>query len=498
MMKPINYFYIIAFISFTVLATLGLQLYWNIKNYQENKALLIQDVKSALDSGVDNYFIKESKENFFAFVKDNDSISDDSFFENLRIDTLFNKKSAKFPQKNQAEKGNLIDQLTKLKKEKSDNSKGYPNSIDSSINISSIKVFRGQKSGDSLSATNKDVVSLLITQYSDSINLQSLDSLLSYELKRKNIQIDYVFEVFKLDRILQKSNFKNSVELPLSTFSTSTYLRKNQKIELHFSNPQKLILKRSSVEILLSLLLSLSTIFCILFLLKIIKRQKVIDVVKNDLISNITHEFKTPITTISTAIEGIRNFNDKNDKEKTNIYLAISDQQLSKLGLMVERLLETASLNTENLGLKLESTDVGALINLVIEKHKMSTIKEIVFTINFENQRVMLDPFHFENVISNIIDNAIKYGGENITITVCAVAKDVEIVIIDNGHGIEKSERSKIFEQFYRIPQGNIHNVKGFGIGLFYSKKIIEKHKGKLELLTTDKLTSFKITLPYA
>ena len=110
----------------------------------------------------------------------------------------------------------------------------------------------------------------------------------------------------------------------------------------------------------------------------------------------------------------------------------------------------------------------------------------------------MLDPFHFENVISNIIDNAIKYGGENITITVCAVAKDVEIVIIDNGHGIEKSERSKIFEQFYRIPQGNIHNVKGFGIGLFYSKKIIEKHKGKLELLTTDKLTSFKITLPYA
>ena len=249
---------------------------------------------------------------------------------------------------------------------------------------------------------------------------------------------------------------------------------------------------------MLSLLLSLSTIFCILFLLKIIKRQKVIDVVKNDLISNITHEFKTPITTISTAIEGIRNFNDKNDKEKTNIYLAISDQQLSKLGLMVERLLETASLNTENLGLKLESTDVGALINLVIEKHKMSTIKEIVFTINFENQRVMLDPFHFENVISNIIDNAIKYGGENITITVCAVAKDVEIVIIDNGHGIEKSERSKIFEQFYRIPQGNIHNVKGFGIGLFYSKKIIEKHKGKLELLTTDKLTSFKITLPYA
>lgn len=495
-MKQINYFYIVAFISFTVLATLGLQLYWNIKNYQENKALLIQDVKSALDNSVDNYFIKESKENFFAFIKENDSMSDDAFFKNLQIDTLFNTKSSKFPENNQNRKSTDMERLTKFKKENRNSYKSFPQLNDTALNISSIKVLRGQKSTDSLSANNNDNVSLFITKYQDSIKLKTLDSLMVYELSRKNIQIEFIFKVFKSEKILQDSSLKNNEQLPLSTFSTSNYLGKNQKVQMLFSNPQQLILKRSSMEILLSVVLSLSTIFCLLFLLKIIRRQKRVDLIKNDLISNITHEFKTPITTISTAIEGIRNFNIENDKEKTNLYLTISEQQLSKLGLMVERLLETASLDAENLPLKLVPTPIGFLINSIIEKHAMSNDKKMSFENNFNDATVNLDQFHFENVLSNLIDNAIKYGGEKINITLNATANSIDIVVSDDGNTIVKSERSKIFEKFYRIPQGNIHNVKGFGIGLFYSKKIVEKHGGTLELLDTVSGTTFKIRIP--
>lgn len=481
-MKPLNYSYIIAFISFTVFATLGLQLYWNIKNYQENKVLLIQDVRATLNSSVDKYFIEQSKNNFFAFVKDTDSLSDIDVFDSPAIDLILK---------------NTIEKISNKKQNEDTNSK-KPDDKDKNFSISSIKVLKGQKSTDSISALQNGKPSVVVTFQTDSISVKLLDSILDLELKRKNIEIAYSLQIFKSDSISEQTQAREAIKLPLSVLSRSSYLPKNKKIKLLFSNPQKLILKKSSAEIFLSLVLSLSTILCLLFLLKIIKKQKRIDLIKNDLISNISHEFKTPITTISTAIEAIRNFNRENDKEKTDLYLSISEQQLSKLGLMVERLLETASLNADNLALKLEQTDVKQLVDSVINRHKFSTEKEIICTNNFDNHFVLVDGFHFENVLSNLIDNAIKYGGQNIEVTVEYTAQSFEITVSDNGNTIEKSERSLIFEQFYRIPQGNIHNVKGFGIGLFYSKKIIEKHNGKLELVADSVLTIFKITMPYA
>jgi two-component system phosphate regulon sensor histidine kinase PhoR len=238
----------------------------------------------------------------------------------------------------------------------------------------------------------------------------------------------------------------------------------------------------------------LSVFSCLMFLLQIINRQKKIDEIKNDLISNITHEFKTPITTISTAIEGIKNFNELDDKEKTNRYLNISAQQLKKLEIMVEKLLETASLNTDNLNLNKEEIDVVALIKTNIEKHQMTSEKEIYFTSNKETISCDVDVFHFENAISNLIDNAIKYGGTNVFVHLAQTEKQTEISVEDDGTGIDKTQREKIFEQFYRIPTGNIHDVKGFGIGLFYAKKIIEKHGGTLELIHNMSKTIFKIT----
>ena len=123
-----------------------------------------------------------------------------------------------------------------------------------------------------------------------------------------------------------------------------------------------------------------------------------------------------------------------------------------------------------------EQVNIVELIKSNIEKHQMASEKKIHFTSNQEIINCEVDIFHFENTISNLLDNAIKYGGSNISIDLIQSDKQIEITVEDNGIGIDKTQREKIFDQFYRIPKGNIHDVKGFGIGLFYAKKIIEKH----------------------
>jgi signal transduction histidine kinase len=313
-------------------------------------------------------------------------------------------------------------------------------------------------------------------------------------LTRKNIAVDYSLQHFKADTLFQQFRKDSISALPLSVISGTTFLPKYQHLQISFSDPTILILKRSFTEIFLSLLLSLSILSCLMFLLRTIQKQKKIDVIKNDLISNITHEFKTPITTISTAIEGIKSFNTIDDKEKTNRYLDISGQQLKKLEIMVEKLLETASLNTDKLHLNKEALNIVDLIKSNVEKHQMSAEKILIFTSNQEESNWNIDVFHFENAVSNLIDNAIKYGGEKVAIEIMHTKNQLTIAVKDNGISIDKTHRDKIFDQFYRIPKGNIHDVKGFGIGLFYAKKIIEKHNGILELIPNSSETIFQIT----
>ena len=215
------------------------------------------------------------------------------------------------------------------------------------------------------------------------------------------------------------------------------------------------------------------------------------------MISNITHEFKTPITTVSTAIEAMNSFNILNDTTKTKEYLSISGNQLTKLSLMVEKLLETAILDSDKLMLQKETVDVVWLIEECVKKQAfVNSEKEISFSTNVKELLVRIDVFHFENAIANLIDNAIKYGGNAIEISVNAVLGSLEINVADNNkNGIDRNQRDKIFDKFYRIPKGNTHDVKGFGIGLYYTKKIIEKHGGTISLESETKNTVFKIKI---
>lgn len=540
-MKSGKYKYILLFITITILATIGLQVFWNIKNYKENKIQLIKEVQTAFDASIEYYYVEDSKNNFLAFVDKNDSTNDGDFLEKIKLDTVFQKHISK----SKTVRGPYTKKDSTLKKSDSIKTdytvstnfqmeisstndeelaktgivKHFKDSIKKNITkelekqgikstieihgnsnkISSINIFKGKKATDSISKLKNLANKIIISLVQDSLIFEKLGKAVDKELARKNIDIQYSLQHFKNDTIFARFQKKTTAPLVLSAFSGTTYLPSDQKLQISFSDPTLLILKRSFTEILLSLALSLSIIFCLLYLLKTINKQKRIDEIKNDLISNITHEFKTPITTISSAIEGIRNFNDVDDKEKTNRYLNISGQQLKKLEIMVEKLLETASLDTNKLVLNKETINIVELIKSNIEKHQMvASEKHIVFNSNLENLDCKVDLFHFENAISNLIDNAIKYGGNNIMVSLSKTEKQTTISIEDNGIGIEKTQREKIFDKFYRIPKGNVHDVKGFGIGLFYSKKIIEKHGGTLELVPNAKTTIFKISFPDA
>jgi len=196
-------------------------------------------------------------------------------------------------------------------------------------------------------------------------------------------------------------------------------------------------------------------------------------------------------------MEGILGFNKDNDLDKTKRYASISQEQLGKLHLMVEKLLETASLDSDELQLKTEEIDLSLLLPSILQNESfLNTSKNLRFKCDLESLVYKVDPFHFENALNNIVDNAVKYGGDEIELQLKKAAGNIEIIISDSGTGLSESQAKQLFEKFYRVPKGNTHDVKGFGIGLYYTKKIIEKHGGSIEVKTHPH-TKFIITLPH-
>lgn len=496
-MKLKNYNRLIYFIAATIVATIAIQAYWNVQNYKTNKQRLINEVQISLDNGVEAYYADIAKTDIRAFVShDIHSKTNPNFIENV----FKTKESKSFfkglnHKKQDSGKNNTKVEISEITF--NDVSVSDADSITSTINnkTKGIQIFTGLKA-DSIRNLTGLANKIVISMHRDTIDFKKLNNYFSDELSRKKIAIGYAFEHNKKDSTVKWTQDSIRNKLVLSTLAKSTYLKSDESIELEFSNPTSEVLKRSLMGISLSFLLCAAIISCLLYLLHIIKKQKELAEIKNDLISNITHEFKTPIATVSAAIEGIQNFNKGNDPEKTKSYLNLSTTQLGKLHQMVEKLLETATLDNDKLLLDKEATDLVFMLKNSTEKHQMlADDKTISFTSNKDTLTFPVDVFHFENAVSNLIDNAVKYGGDTIVVNLNSVMDSVEISVSDNGKGIDKNQREKIFDKFYRVPTGNRHDVKGFGIGLFYTKKIIEKHNGSIQLDSNSKTTTFKIFL---
>ena len=542
-MNTQKYQWLFYLITATIIATIGVQFYWNYKNYEENKRQVTNEIQLSLDNAVEEYYSSLAKSDFLTIIDNNSNsvaifknplnLIKEKSYKSKSIGNIINKIKPNNSEKEKprASINNLkftfdenlskekidsmmisakdfviefnsnLDSLNNKKKDSvevlnqiTDKKKGFNLNSDGANKV--LKYFRGKKAADSLKLI-KNLKPIFISFLDQSVEYEKIDSLIEIQLQKKGIELTTSFHHLKNDTLFHQT--KDSLLATEKKYlrSKSTFVKDNEAFKLVYNNPSIVALKRSSFGIFLSLLLSLAVISSLFYLLKIINQQKELAAIKNDLISNITHEFKTPIATISAAIEAIKNFNVLEDPEKTSKYLLMSSIQINKLHQMVEKLLETAMLDSEQLVLKKETVDIVDIAEKVISKHQiLAHKKELSFSTTLQSCYANIDVFHFENVISNLIDNAVKYGGNQIEININLVLKAIEITVVDDGKGIEKNQKEKIFDKFYRVPKGNTHDVKGFGIGLYYSKKIIEKHEGVIGLTSDKSKTIFKITIP--
>ena len=237
----------------------------------------------------------------------------------------------------------------------------------------------------------------------------------------------------------------------------------------------KAVLKQMTGILVASVLILVVLVAVFLYLIHVIRTQKSLDEMKSDFTNNMTHELKTPISVAYAANDALLNFPDEDSPEQRRKYLEISQSQLEHLSGLVEQILSMSMERRKGLVLHREDIDLAALVDDIVEKHRMKAEKDVKITVDIPSDfTVNADRMHLSNILNNLIDNAVKYSGEKVAIHIAADGN--RLAVSDNGIGISPSDLKHIFEKFYRAHTGNLHDVKGYGLGLYYVHSIVEKH----------------------
>jgi len=256
-----------------------------------------------------------------------------------------------------------------------------------------------------------------------------------------------------------------------------------EKVMAFFPENRSFILKRMWLTLFASVLLISLTAGSFFYMLTALVRQRKLSEIKNDFINNMTHELKTPIATVSAAMEALVNFNALDDKTRSLRYIDLSRKELNRLSGMVENVLRISTFEKQKLTFFKETFDVCQLMEETAQKFGLQNPDEVEFSFDLNGPcYIHADKFHIQNVISNLFDNAIKYSQGTAVIDVSCSRSSEYIVftVKDHGVGITKEQQQHIFEKFYRVPTGDLHAVKGFGLGLAYVRQIVEAHGGTI------------------
>lgn len=340
---------------------------------------------------------------------------------------------------------------------------------------------------------------------------EDLDTLIKRELLGKNIDLSYNYWVTPANNkgkiIYQNVSWPGSGALPKNTFqkvifSNDLMITDPGMLYVSFPNKNSLIFNNMFVTLASSvgLLLVLLSIFA--YTIYAIIRQKKLSEMKTDFINNMTHEFKTPVATIMIASEALKDPDLTPDKARVNRLAGIIYDENVRLGNHIERVLNVAKLDKKELKLERKPVAINELITLVVDSMSLQLQKknaEITLQLNAAPDVVIGDELHLSNMIYNLIDNANKYSlaKPKIIIKTAKQPEAVYIEVSDQGIGMTKEQTKRIFDQFYRVPTGNLHDVKGFGLGLSYVNDIVGKMNGAIKVLSEkDRGTTFMIHLP--
>ena len=343
------------------------------------------------------------------------------------------------------------------------------------------------------------------------IDLIFLDSIIAYELKSENLPKNYKFCIYQGRQKpvffpLKTKNYDASMAFdsihkvslfPNNTFSEPLYL------QIQFPQRGRYILKEMTLSIAGSIIVIVLVLIAFVFMFKTIIEQRRLSELKAGFISNMTHEFKTPISTIALACEAMEDSDVNNGKDNSSVlpFIDMIRQENRRLEILVESILESAALEKQNIQWGKEEVNLSEVADKVIENTLFRVGKEncsILLSKPEEPIIILCDRLHLRNLLSNIIDNAVKYsiGRASVEVDIKQNQKSIVLSISDSGIGIKKEHIDKIFDKLYRVPTGDIHNVKGFGLGLNYVQRICEGYQWNIKVKSKYGVgTTFVITM---
>lgn len=335
----------------------------------------------------------------------------------------------------------------------------------------------------------------LFTNATDRIDFTLLEQAIEEESESSDISSSFEFCIVNKDNEIlspktktKKYNSKLEGNIYETELFPSDIFHEKLKLQIHFPEKTRFIWKQITWVILLTVLVLSAIIVSFVMLTKTLVNQQNYNEMKSDFISNMTHEFKTPISTISLACEALTDKDMSDDANPDNPFVKMIREENKRLESLVESILQSAVIEKGELKVKSQTVDIHEIITQVVKNAKLrvqSQHGELSLSTQASNYLVEGDPMHLTNVFANLLDNAIKY---------CDKAPFIEVKtynelggwlvcdIKDNGIGIKKEHQARIFEKLYRVPTGNVHNVKGFGLGLSYVRTIIDLHHGKIEV----------------
>jgi two-component system, OmpR family, phosphate regulon sensor histidine kinase PhoR len=332
----------------------------------------------------------------------------------------------------------------------------------------------------------------------DTISIPQIDS--AYKIALSNAGINAGFSI-KRDSLFRPDSIAgmhfSTSKVPVGFLSKNAY-------QASFEAPTSFLMRKIAPQILLSLLLVAFTSISFLFLYRNLLAQRRLTLMKNDFISNITHELKTPIATVNVAIEALRNFDALQSPERTKEYLDISASELQRLSLLVDKVLKLSMFENKDIELQKSDFNLKELVEEVMHSMRLQFQKNkatISFKTAGEPFHIHADRLHITSVIYNLLDNALKYGGSKpeIKVELAATPQEFKLRVEDNGIGISPEYANKVFEKFFRVPSGDHHNIKGYGLGLSYAAHVVHQHGGTISVDSQPgKGSAFTIKLPNA
>ena len=331
------------------------------------------------------------------------------------------------------------------------------------------------------------------------VNLAQLSLAYRAELRQRQAE-----QPFRLDTLAAKTlpTAAPRAGFTLHTPAVSLNPVRGPALVAAFRPPTAYVLRGMAGSLVGSAALLVLTTGCFWLMLSTILRQKKLSEVKNDFINNMTHELKTPLATVSAAVEALQDFGALRDPRRTDAYLTIARQELTRLSDLVEKVLHIAAEERQGriLALHLEPVQVAELVAEQVSRHELQATKPVVFDVQIAPAApLLLDRLHLAGVLNNLLDNALKYSGERVRIRIWGqqLGAGWQLTVADDGFGIASGYQQAVFDQFFRVPTGNLHPVKGFGLGLYYVRQVVAGHGGRISLRSAvGRGSEFSIWLP--